>query len=511
LVIFSGEGAAKKFYRACMTITLKKTKAKAIQYALFFSAGILTGEILLLDISLKWEIVLLAVLGTAVLIMTLGIQKRILLFMLAFIASLNLEKSFIDRPGHLGLATGVDIKLVDLLALALLLLFIARVASRQVDIHWFPFITIPALAWIVFSSLSLIAARDEGLVVLQLINMAKLLILCWIIANSVNNEGDVIYLIAGMMLGMLFQSTLGIYQGLSGRPGGFYFLDEINELKRQELNVGFVNRVQGTIGHPNSYAMYLITVIPFAFAFLFSRIKKSSKVLVGITLCLSCLALIFSLARAAWINLLVVFTLVVLLAVRRKRISLRGAVWIASMAFLILLGLTLFGPDIILSRLLSSDQGSAYSRITLAQTALAIIKSHPWVGVGLNNYSLFSHQYGANVFGQQFLVHNAFLLIGAETGLMGLTAFVAFLVVMLTQAWKAITRAPNNNLWAVSVGAFCALVAFALYGIVDYAVLSTSQVITQFWLLAGISASLIQRVDHDKRRNMRITGSPIFQ
>jgi putative inorganic carbon (HCO3(-)) transporter len=488
-----------------MTITFMKTRKEAVQYFLPILAGILTGGILLLDVPLKWEIGLLTALGTAVLIMIFGIPNRIILFMLAFTTSFNVGKSLISRPEHLGLSMGVDIKLIDLLALVLLLFYLAKGAPRLSEIRFFPMITIPAVAWLVFSSLSLLAARDGELVVMQLINMAKLLFLCWIIANSVKNDVDVKFLIAGLMLGLLLQALIGAYQGISGRPLGLFFLDEIADVKKQELSVGLANRVQGTIGHPNSYAMYLVMVIPFTLASLFSRIKHSFKVLAGIMLCLSCVALIFTLARMAWINFLVIISIVLMLAVRRKRISSRAVIWIVGAGSLILLGLILFGPDIILSRLTSSDQGSAYSRFTLARTALAIIKDHPFVGVGLNNYSLVSTQYGATVIGPQFVVHNAYLLIAAETGLVGLAAFLSFLATLLIQAWRIIVQAPNDIVWIVGVGIFSAFIAFATHGMVDYAMLSSPQVITQFWLLAGMSAALIQRIDKDERHSMRIT------
>jgi O-antigen ligase len=248
-----------------------------------------------------------------------------------------------------------------------------------------------------------------------------------------------------------------------------------------------------------------MTVIPFALTLLFSKIKKLFKVLAGITLCLACLALILTFSRAAWIDLFVIFSIVLLLAVRRKRISSLAAIRIAGATILILLGLTLFGTDIILSRLTSSDRGSAYSRLTMAKTALAIIKDHPLVGVGLNNYSLVSPQYGGTVIGQQYIVHNAYLLIAAETGLVGLTAFLVFLAILLVQAWRITSWAPNDTLWVASVSAFSSFVALAVQSMVDYSLLNSPQVFAQFWLLAGMSAALIQLIDNDERHRMRVT------
>ncbi len=163
------------------------------------------------------------------------------------------------RPGHLGLSDGTGIKLIDLLALVLLLLYIANVALQKAEIHMFPRIMFPAAAWLVLSSLSLLAANDAELVVIQLINMGKLLFLCWIVANSVKNDVDVKFLIAGLMLGFLFQALVGAYQGISGRPLGLYFLDETTDVLRQEMRVGLANRVQGTIRHPQFLRHVLIS------------------------------------------------------------------------------------------------------------------------------------------------------------------------------------------------------------------------------------------------------------
>ncbi len=96
----------------------------------------------------------------------------------------------------------------------------------------------------------------------------------------------------------------------------------------------------------------------------------------------------------------------------------------------------------------------------MARTALAIIKTHPLVGVGLNNYSLVSSQYSTAVFGKQYLAHNAYLLIAAETGLVGLAAFLSFLATLLVQAWRIIVRAPNDIVWVTSVGVFSAFHCF---------------------------------------------------
>jgi putative inorganic carbon (HCO3(-)) transporter len=480
-----------------------KPRSATAQFGLCLLGGILIGWILLLDVSLKWEIASLAALGTAALMV--GGSNRILLFMLVFSVPFYFGKALISRPEHLGLSSGVIVNHTDILALVLLLLFLARLALGHMETRPFPLIMAPALVWLVFSAPSILAARDGEFVIIQLINMGKLLLLCWVVAKSIKNEADLIWVITALMLAMLFQAFVGIYQGVSGRPVGLDFLTETTAVQKQVLSEGLANRVQGTIGHPNSYAMYLTTVLPFALALLFSRIRRSFKLVAGIALSFGFLALIYSLSRSAWINFLVTICIVLLLAVRRKRISSKAAIRIAIATSLILVGFTLFGPKIILSRLTSPDRGSAHGRITLAQTALAIIKDHPWVGVGLNNYQLVSPQYDATNYVRNVTVHNLFLLIAAETGLVGLAAFLTFLAILLVQAWRIIKRAPNDIVWVAGVGVFSTFIVVVLHGITDYALLGSVQLITQFWIIAGLSAALIQRIEYEERNIKHIS------
>jgi len=477
-----------------------------VQFGLCLLVAVFSGGILLLGVPLKWEIAFMAALGTSVSMLVTGSPKRVLLFVVSVTVPIYFGKALVVSRGNGSVANGAGINLTDVLALALLLLLLAKLAIRQIEIHFFPLTTIPALAWLVLSSLSLLTARDGQLGLIQLMNMSKLLLFCWVIANSVRNEVDVTWVTTGVVLGVLFQALVGIYQGVTGHPLGLYFLTETSAVQQQQLTEGLVYRVQGTIGHPNSYAMYVTTGLPLALAFLFSAPRTQWKYPAIAALCLGCLALVFSLSRSAWVNSVVITSLVLALAVRRKRIGGRAAVLIAGTTSLVLLGLILLGPHIIRSRLTSSDLGSANSRITQAQTALAMIKGHPWVGVGLNNYVLVSPHYGAADFvsDKPVVVHNAFLLIAAETGLVGLTAFLSLLAILLIQAWRIVNRARTDTLWVAGVGVLSAFVALSVHSMVDYALLGSLQTITQFWLLAGLCAALIQHIDHDRQDARRV-------
>jgi O-antigen ligase len=258
-------------------------------------------------------------------------------------------------------------------------------------------------------------------------------------------------------------------------------------------------------------AVFLSTGVSFALVLLFTRTKPFIKILAIITLCLIGWALIFSLSRSAWGSFVVAICFVLLLALRRKRIGKMAAVVIACAAALILLGVALFGSDLILARLTSNDQGSSNSRITLAEAAWAMIRDNPVVGVGLNNYALVSPRYdqadAASWNNYSPIVHNIYLLIAAETGIIGLFAFLVFLINLLIQTWRIIDQAPNDTIWVASVGIWGALIAIMINGMADYILLGSGLVFAQFWLFAGITAALINRINHEKVKSRRTEGT----
>jgi putative inorganic carbon (hco3(-)) transporter len=487
-----------------MALNQWAAREKIAQYALCLLVGALCGGILLLQLGTKWEIAVLGVLGISVLMLATKSPERVLLCLLAFTVPLYMGKAILDRPESTNYNTNVSIYLSDILALILLLILLGKLARKQAKTSSFSAIMLPGIAWLLASAFSLVAAKDGELVLFQLIYMGKMIVLCWVVASSVKNDGDLTVVMAGLLFGMVFQSLVAIYQGVTGHPLGLGFLSEADTVAQQQLSQGLVNRVQGTLGSPNTLAIFLSTGVPFACAWVISKSKSLVKLLVAGALFLITWALIFSLSRTAWVNFIVTGCFVLVVAVRRKRISLKAAISLATVTSVVLMVVALFGSDLIMARLTSSDQGSTSSRLTMAKAALAIIQDNPVVGVGLNNYALVSPRYDRadaaswNHFTP--IVHNAYLLIGAETGLIGLAAFLVFLAILMIQAWQIINRATSETMWVAGVGILGALIAMAIHSMVDYVLLGSGLVFTQFWLLAGLTAALLQRLNEAKTK-----------
>ena len=449
----------------------------------------LIGAIVLAGLSLKWMIAVIVAIAFIMILLIVRDAERVLLFALTLIIPFHIGTglpAFLVHFGHIGLSQALDVQFIDILVVSLLMCRLARLATQRAEIRLYPFTTVPALAWLVASALSAVNAKELDLTVMQIVQMAKLLLLYIVVANSIKDEADIKWLVQALLLGVLFQGLLGSYQWITGGPLGLSFLGEPSQL--------FYGRPSGTIGHPNGYGIFLSATLPVALALLFLEIRGLYKSLVGVVLCVGFLGLIFSLSRGAWLAFLVASIAVLVFAIRRRRRNLQIAVVGSGSILLVLLVLIFSQRDLITARLTSSQANeSALGRIPLAQGAIAMIQDYPILGVGLNNYSLLMPKYDPIDFAKQgkiVIVHNIFLLIAAETGLVGLAAFLWFLASLFVQAKRLNSQAPNDIVWLAGVGAFAGFAALTVHGMVDYDLLANVTVFRVLWLFAAIVAGL---------------------
>jgi len=118
-------------------------------------------------------------------------------------------------------------------------------------------------------------------------------------------------------------------------------------------------------------------------------------------------------------------------------------------------------------RLLKSDYGSAYSRIPMMKVALNVIKEKPFTGVGLNNYSTVMNRYDntrENIsYTFPFPVHNAFLIIASESGLLALFCFLIILSVTFIKALKFFQKGGDRFLSFVGIGWICGILTWVIH------------------------------------------------
>jgi O-antigen ligase len=122
------------------------------------------------------------------------------------------------------------------------------------------------------------------------------------------------------------------------------------------------------------------------------------------------------------------------------------------------------------------------------QSAFEMIKSHPFLGVGINNYARVMDDYVPFFLTQErWIVHNHYLLVASETGLLGLGSFLLLLFVVLSSVWQS-RRSVNPFISVFSVSVFFGLLVFCLQMMMESLDGRISD--SHFWLMAGLGVAL---------------------
>jgi O-antigen ligase len=127
--------------------------------------------------------------------------------------------------------------------------------------------------------------------------------------------------------------------------------------------------------------------------------------------------------------------------------------------------------------------------LPLARLSLDMIRDHPLLGVGLNNYAVYIGDYAGPAFTRDFIytVHNKYLLVLAEGGPAALAAFLWFIGSALANGLRG-ARSPDPVVFAVAVGAAAAIAGSTLHMAVD--VFNDRATVQTLCLVAGLLAAL---------------------
>lgn len=271
----------------------------------------------------------------------------------------------------------------------------------------------------------------------------------------------------------LFESLIAIAQyfsqdrvGLSflGEQGRTYFafpmpggsislLDSLFHIHRKSE---ILLRSNGTFPHPNIFGGFQFCALLAAFYLYFVQDTKKYKLWIFCGIFIQILALTVSFSRAAIIasffSTLLYFLFLVRFPERRKAIKELIFLLAASSA----LCLVLFYPQLFarggIVNYNEITQGADTERLVYQQIALDMIKERPLLGVGLNNFQIESHRFFPDVRIFFARVHNIYLLIAAETGLIGASFFLLFFVSILRNIVHCLDSQQGLFLMSLFVG-----------------------------------------------------------
>lgn len=225
-----------------------------------------------------------------------------------------------------------------------------------------------------------------------------------------------------------FSTLIGVNQLIKQKPLGKFI--ELTPGFSQEKGYSTTDgksqyRVAGFISHPVYFGSFISIIIPIFIAF-----SLSSHI--PLTLPLTLLGIMVALgtnSRSVWINL--AFSIYFLYPYIKKKFHFKNIPNAYKLIIPIILCITTI---IVITRLESitnifSEHGNASIRLQLIWQSLQIIGQHPF-GVGLNQFTLglIELPIPQNITGFIVPVHNTFLLIITELGIIAGSLFIYFVI-----------------------------------------------------------------------------------
>lgn len=241
------------------------------------------------------------------------------------------------------------------------------------------------------------------------------------------------------LIGIFFESALAIFETLNqGSINGiFYFFGErffnsqTPNIANADIGGKLILRPYGTFSHPNVLSAYLL----FSSIIVLSTIKtKVGKMdlLIILSIIISEIALIISLSRISLFLYSFFIPLISFMIIKYKKNIKEGILFFVLSITPLLIAFSLYTQ-----RVLEVSGESLIKRLDIIKPTFLMISGSPIFGVGLNNFlPEITKYYHPRVFFDIQPVHNIYLLVISEIGLIGFFFFASFIIMLLLRAKK---------------------------------------------------------------------------
>jgi len=321
-----------------------------------------------------------------------------------------------------------EIAIISLAALTFILNVKNRFSVLPKTFENFPVLFI-LLAYALSAAFS-INKTNSILETLKFINLASIFFIVSQLDDRQKNKVIKTIVIAGIII-----SLYAIYQYYWGYTRTLAYLKKINsdflQLSSYARDILLDRRAIATFPSPTILGGYLIMIF---FLGLHAVTKWQGNKATGKILYLMPIpvALLLTKSLGAWMALIAALIVLFLLSyktIRHKKLVLLGAL----MAIFLGIGFILITRW---ERLMNLDnpQNSITQRLNYWRAAIAIIKDHPFLGVGPGNFQEVFLKYKVGLSTNTRYAHNIFLHAWAETGAVGFIALFYLIMVFLNKA-----------------------------------------------------------------------------
>ncbi|HUW08800.1 MAG TPA: O-antigen ligase family protein, partial [Anaerolineae bacterium] len=319
------------------------------------------------------------------------------------------------------------------------------------------------VAFVAASALSLLAARNTGVALREFrVLIVEPSLFYLLVSRALRPDGRPLSLwplADGLVLGAMVVSLIGIWQLITGQG---------------RVDVEGVWRVRALYGSPNNLGLYLGRIIPLVGAVAVYGRTRWRRWAYGLLLLPIGLACVATYSKGALLLGLPAAILFLGLAGSRLRIHRRR--WQPAILALVLLAMAavalipLFSTERF-AGLLDFREGTSFIRLQLWRGALNMIRDHPWLGVGLDNFLYeYRTRYVLPVAWEELGLshpHNLLLDLWTRIGLPGVMAGLWLLVAGFGAGWRSVMQAKHPDQRALALGLLGGLVATVAHGLID--------------------------------------------
>ncbi len=421
-------------------------------------------------------LLLIALLGLAAVVIS-GEVRRVLLAVAILDTPLEWDKYYFYREplGELGAIGGYGIGLTTICLVGLYALWLVNWLHNPREryrkawrVAW------PLLLYVGTVGLSVFAASDPTLSLYEIwLLFQTLLLFLYVVANT-RGRGEITFLVGVLLVGLLLESGL-TFIGMAAGSDGM----KVAGLK-MDVDHG---RASGTLGSPNTLSSYLVPLLILALS-VFTARQMRLKWLAALALTGGSIALVLTQSRGGWVAFMISLLIWGAIALHRRWVPIK----LVGIGLLGSLGVVAATGGIVIERLTSTDNGAAYSRLPLMRLTWRMIQDRPIFGLGANQYALRLNDYLPGSLAHEWLytVHNKYLLVWAENGVIGLLAFLTLLAVFMWRSWRVANSACRYA--PLGLALFAALIGQSAHMFTD--VFHSRPQVQSLWLLGAFASVL---------------------
>ena len=397
---------------------------------------------------------------------------------------------FIYNPWFISIMKITFIQVLVIIAASLYLLTEGRYKLVKSGLNY------PVIAFIIACTISLLSSIDIYISLYSLFSIILLAGLYVLVPNVVRERKQIRKIMVSLIFVSGFISIYSIVQ--------YFGVDLLN------LKVVRSGSISGPFENRNVLASFLVFTMPVSAGFLFEKISKKLKIMIGLIGIITLIALIYTRTRGAWVGFMgamAFFVSAKLMAeggikkIFKRLFSKKSLVIIFLMV--ICLGL-LIRYDYNRKRhsftkkflsIADLKNPATRHRFVMWRTGIDIVKEHLLLGTGMGTFKKIHPKYQSKYLktekygrfkGLSRFVHNDYLEITANTGILGLGTFLWLIATLYWTGLKRLKQIDQSkyspNLLIIILSSLTAVLIHSFFHYSFY-LPATSML---FWLWLGL-------------------------